>query len=269
VAAARRPLCVGPLSWKDRAYATDIANLKLALQNQAVEEAFLPSPSPGIIAMRIPNQYYSSEEAFLYALADVMKDEYRAIIDAGFLLQIDAPDVAMAWDRQEWAGVEEFRAAVELRIEALNHALAGIPAEQVRFHVCWGNGERPHTGDIPLKDIVDIVLKVHAGAFSIEAANPRHAHEWQVWEDVKLPEGTVLIPGVVDSLTNFVEHPELIAQRLVQFARLVGRENVIAGTDCGFGTAASSSPRVHPEIVLAKFRAMADGAEIATRRLWA
>ena len=268
VAAARRPMCTGPLSWKDRAYETDITNLKSALSDIKVEEAFLPSPSPGILAMRLPNDYYPSEEAYLYALAEVMRDEYRAIVDAGFVLQIDAPDTAMAWDRQQWQDLAEFRRAVQIRIEALNHALAGIPEDQIRFHVCWGNGERPHTGDISLRDIVDLVLMVKAGAYSVEAANPRHAHEREVWRDVKLPDGKVLIPGVIDSLTNFVEHPELVAQRLTQYAALVGRENVIAGTDCGFGTAASANPRVHPELVLAKFRAMAEGAQLASARLW-
>jgi len=268
VAAGRRPMCVGPLGWKDRAYESDIANLKAALAGQQIEEAFLPSPSPGILAMRLPNAFYPSEEAYLYALADMLKDEYRAIVDAGFVLQIDAPDTAMAWDRQQWDSMAGFRSAVALRIEALNHALKGLPEQQVRFHVCWGNGERPHTGDVPLRDIVDLVLEVKAAAYSVEAANPRHAHEWEVWQDVKLPDGKVLIPGIIDSLTNFVEHPELVAQRLVQYAALVGRENVIAGTVCGFGTSASASPRVHPEIVLAKFRAMAEGAEIASRRLW-
>jgi 5-methyltetrahydropteroyltriglutamate--homocysteine methyltransferase len=164
--------------------------------------------------------------------------------------------------------LDEFRSAVQLRIEALNHALAGIPEDQIRFHVCWGNGERPHTGDVSLRDIVDLVLTVRAGAYSVEAANPRHAHEWEVWSDVKLSEGKLLIPGVIDSLTNFVEHPELVAQRLTQYAAIVGRENVIAGTDCGFGTAASANPRVHPELVLAKFRAMAEGAQLASARLW-
>jgi 5-methyltetrahydropteroyltriglutamate--homocysteine methyltransferase len=268
VAAARRPMCIGPLSWKDRGYETDIANLKASLADVEVEEAFLPSPSPGILAMRLPNTFYPSEEAYLYALADVLRDEYQAIAAAGFVLQIDAPDTAMAWDRQQWQDLDEFRSAVQLRIEALNHALAGIPEDQIRFHVCWGNGERPHTGDVSLRDIVDLVLTVRAGAYSVEAANPRHAHEWEVWSDVKLSEGKLLIPGVIDSLTNFVEHPELVAQRLTQYAAIVGRENVIAGTDCGFGTAASANPRVHPELVLAKFRAMAEGAQLASARLW-
>ena len=264
----RRPMCIAPLQWKDRAYETDIVNLKTALAGTDALEGFLPSPSPGIISMRIPNQYYGSEEDYLFAIADVMKDEYKAITDAGLVLQIDAPDAAMAWDRQHWQGLEEFRAATELRTEALNHALAGLPEEQVRFHVCWGNNESPHTGDVELKDIVDIVLKVKAAAYSIEASNPRHQHEWQVWQDVKLPEGKVLMPGVIDSLTNFVEHPQLVAQRIVQYAGLVGRENVIAGVDCGFGTGASANPRVHPELVLGKFRVLAEGARLATEALW-
>jgi 5-methyltetrahydropteroyltriglutamate--homocysteine methyltransferase len=268
IAAVRRPVCVAPLSWKDRAYERDIAHLKAALDASGAVEAFMPSPSPGILAMRIPNEHYPSEEAFLEALAGMLHDEYHAIVDAGFVLQIDAPDVAMAWDRQDWDGMAEFRGAVAQRIEALNHALDGIPEDRVRFHVCWGNGERPHTSDVALRDIVDLVLQVHAGAYSVEAANPRHAHEWEVWEQTKLPDGKVLIPGVVDSLTNFVEHPALIEQRIARYARLLGREQVIAGTDCGFGTAASANPRVHPEIVLAKFQAMAEGARLASRQLW-
>jgi 5-methyltetrahydropteroyltriglutamate--homocysteine methyltransferase len=264
----RRPMCVGPLQWKDRAYETDIANLKSALAKTDAAEGFLPSPSPGIVAMRIPNQYYATEEEYLYALAGVLKEEYRAIVDAGLVLQIDAPDAAMGWDRQHWESLDEFRKATEMRTEALNSALEGLPEEQVRFHVCWGNNESPHTGDVELKDIVDIVLKVKAGAYSVEASNPRHQHEWQVWQDVKLPEGKALMPGVIDSLTNFVEHPELVAHRIVLYANLVGRENVIAGVDCGFGTGASANPRVHPELVLGKFRSLAEGAQLATKRLW-
>ena len=264
----KRPLCVAPLRWKDRAYETDIANFKAALAKVNVEEGFLPSPSPGIIAMRIPNEFYKSEQEYLFAVADVLRDEYLAITAAGFVLQIDAPDAAMSWDRQYWDDLPQFRRALEQRTEALNHALQGIPEEQVRFHVCWGNNESPHTGDIPLRDIVDIVLKVKAAAFSIEAANPRHGHEWKLWEDVKLPAGKALMPGVIDSVTLFVEHPELVAQRIVQYARLVGRENVIAGTDCGFGTGASANPRVHPEIVMAKLHSLAEGAALATEELW-
>jgi 5-methyltetrahydropteroyltriglutamate--homocysteine methyltransferase len=264
----RRPLCIAPLQWRDRAYEADIVNLKAALQNVSVEEAFLPSPSPGIIAMRIPNQYYRSEEEYLYALAEVLKDEYEAIVNAGFVLQIDAPDAAMGWDRQHWESLEDFRAMSELRTEALNHALRDIPEDQVRYHICWGNNESPHTGDVALKDIVDIVLKTKAAAYSVEAANPRHAHEWIVWQDAKLPEGKVLMPGVIDSLTTFVEHPELVAQRILQYANLVGGENVIAGVDCGFGTGASANPRVHPELVMAKFRSLSEGARIASAQLW-
>jgi 5-methyltetrahydropteroyltriglutamate--homocysteine methyltransferase len=264
----KRPLNVGPLSWDDRAYEEDIANMKAAMSTAGVEEAFLPSPSPGIITMRIPSEYYKTEEEYLFALADVLKDEYKAIVDAGLLLQIDAPDAAMSWDRQNWQDLAEFRKALQVRHAALNHALKGIPSDRVRYHVCWGNNENPHTGDIELKHIVDLILEVDADLYSIEAANPRHAHEWKLWESVKLPDGKTLMPGVIDSLTSFVEHPELVAQRIVQYASLVGRENVIAGVDCGFGTGASANPRVHPELVLAKFRSLSEGAKIASRELW-
>ena len=264
----KRPLCIAPLSWKDRAYERDLANFTAALDDTSAVEGFLPSPSPGIIVMRIPNAYYATEEEYLYAVAGVLRDEYRAIVDAGLVLQIDAPDAAMSWDRQRWTDLAEFRTALAQRVEALNYALEGIPEEQVRFHVCWGNGEAPHVNDVELKDIVDLVLKVKAACYSIEAANPRHGHEWRLWEDVKLPEGKALMPGVIDSVTLFVEHPELVAQRILQYAALVGRENVIAGTDCGFGTGATPNPRVHPEVVLAKFRSLAEGARIASKQLW-
>ena len=266
----KRPMCIGPLAWKDRAYERDIANFKAALAaTPGITEAFLPSPSPGIVVMRVPNQYYATEEEYLFALAGLLREEYRAIVDAGLVLQIDAPDAAMSWDRQRWDDLAQFRKAVGQRIEALNFALEGIPEESVRFHVCWGNNESPHVGDIGLRQIVDLVLQVKAACYSVEAANPRHAHEWTVWQDVKLPEGKALMPGVIDSLTTFVEHPELVAQRIVQYANIVGRENVIAGTDCGFGTGATVNPRVHPEVVLAKFRTMAEGARIASKQLWA
>jgi 5-methyltetrahydropteroyltriglutamate--homocysteine methyltransferase len=264
----RRPLNVGPLAWKDRAYVADIANMKAAMQAAGVEEGFLPSPSPGIVAMRIPTEYYKTEADYLYALADVLHEEYRAIVDAGLVLQIDAPDAAMSWDRQNWKDIPEFRNELRLRHDALNHALEGIPEDRVRYHVCWGNNENPHTGDIELKEIVDLVLDVKAQLYSIEAANPRHAHEWKVWETVKLPEGKILMPGVIDSLTSFVEHPEVVAQRIVQYARTVSRENVIAGVDCGFGTGASANPRVHPELVMAKFRSLSEGARLASKELW-
>ena len=266
----RRPMVIGPLGWKDRAaLELDIANLKQAVQESGASEAFMPSPSPGIIAIRIPNQYYASQEEYVYALADVLKEEYRAIVDAGFILQIDAPDVAMGRHLVfHDLSPEEFRKAIDMHTEALNHALQDIPEDRVRYHVCWGNNEGPHMRDVPLTDIVDIVLRTKAQAFSIEAANPRHEHEWEIWENVKLPDGKILIPGVVDSLSNFVEHPRLIAQRIVRFGHLVGRENVIAGTDCGFGTFAGA-PRVYPGVVWAKFQAMAEGAQLASKELWA
>jgi 5-methyltetrahydropteroyltriglutamate--homocysteine methyltransferase len=264
-----RPFCTAPLSWKDRsAVDMDIANLKAALAHVPAEEAFIPAASLGIIAEIMLNQYYATEEEYLFALAEVMKEEYRAIAAAGFLVQIDAPDAAMGRHAQFWnRSLADFRRALSLRVEALNHALSDIPQDQIRYHICWGNYEGPHTHDVPLKDIVDLMLAVRAGAYSVEAANPRHAHEWQVWEEVTLPEGKMLIPGVIDSTTNFVEHPEVVAQRIVQYANLVGRENVIAGTDCGFGTSAGI-PRVHPTVMWAKFRALAEGARLASQRLW-
>lgn len=263
-----RPLCTEPLGWKDRsAVDTDIDNFTAALDGVQVEEAFIPAASIGIIAEIMMNQYYETEEAYLFALAEVMKEEYQAITHAGFVLQIDAPDAAMGRHAQFWnRPLEDFRQALHMRVEALNHALSDIPEEQIRYHICWGNYEGPHTHDVPLKDIVDLMLKVRAGAYSVEASNPRHAHEWQVWEEVKLPAGKILIPGVIDSTTNFVEHPEVVAQRIVQYARLVGRDNVIAGTDCGFGTSAGI-PKVHPTVMWAKFRAMAEGARLASQRL--
>jgi 5-methyltetrahydropteroyltriglutamate--homocysteine methyltransferase len=264
-----RPFCTEPLAWKDKsAVERDIANLKAALDNVQVEDAFIPAASLGIIAEIMLNQYYATEEDYLFALAEVMKEEYRAITDAGFLLQIDAPDAAMGRHAQFWnRSLGEFRRTLSLRVEALNYALSDIPEDQIRYHICWGNYEGPHTHDVPLKDIVDLMLRVRAGAYSVEASNPRHTHEWQVWEEVTLPEGKILIPGVIDSTTNFVEHPEVVAQRIVQYARLVGRENVIAGTDCGFGTSAGI-PKVHPTVMWAKFRAMAEGARLASQRLW-
>jgi 5-methyltetrahydropteroyltriglutamate--homocysteine methyltransferase len=266
---ATRPMCVAPLGWKDfSAVEADIANLKAAVAAANPTDVFMTTASLGTVAYTYVNRYYPSDEAYCFALADVLKREYRAIADAGFVLQIDAPDHAMGRHQHfRNASLEEFRKAVAVRVEALNHALEGIPPAQVRYHICWGNYEGPHTRDVALRDIVDLVLKVNAAAYSVEAANPRHAHEWQVWQDVKLPEGKVLIPGVIDSCTSYVEHPEVVAQRIEQYARIVGRENVIAGTDCGFGTFAGGN-RVHPSIMWAKFRAMAEGAKLASQRLW-
>ena len=266
----RRPLCVGPIAWKDRAaLTTDIENLRSAVANTDVADAFVPSPSPGVVAMNIANTYYDNEEDYLGALADVLREEYRAIVDAGFLLQIDAPDVPILWTvRFDADRFEDYSRTISMNNAALSYALEGIPEESVRYHVCWGNSEAPHTFDVPLGRIIDLVLEVPAQAYSIEAANPRHAHEWEMWRDVRLPEGKILIPGVIDSTTNFVEHPQLVAQRLLQFGELVGRENVIAGTDCGFGTTARLNPRVHPVVMWAKLTALAEGAQIASHRLW-
>lgn len=265
----KRRFCQGPLSYAHpEAVEEDIRNLNAALASSGAEEAFIPAASPGIIADIMRNQYYASEEEYLFALGEALGEEYRAITNAGFILQIDAPDAAMGRHTQfRHESLEEFRKVLGMRIEALNHGLRGIPEEQVRFHVCWGNNESPHMFDVPLRDIIDLVLSVHAGAYSIEAANPRHAHEWKLWEEVKLPPSKLLIPGVIDSTTNFVEHPELVAQRIEQYARLIGRENVIAGTDCGFGTSAGRS-WVHPSMVWPKLAALAEGARIASERLW-
>jgi 5-methyltetrahydropteroyltriglutamate--homocysteine methyltransferase len=218
----------------------------------------------------LENEYYANDEEYVFAVADAMRHEYRAIVDAGFVLQLDAPDLAMGWNRYVFAdkSVDDFRQVAEMHVEAMNHALQDIPAERVRLHLCWGNFEGPHIRDIPLARILDIALKTHAQAFSFEGANPRHEHEWKLFKTQKLPEGTILIPGVLDSTTNFVEHPELVAERIVRYAELVGRENVIAGTDCGFSTFARSQLTVHPSVTWAKFEAMAEGARLASEQLW-
>ena len=264
-----RQMCIEPLVWRgDDDIQADLQNFQDALAQTPAEEGFVPAPSLGIVADQLVNRYYPTDAEYLYALADALKHEYQAIAKAGFVLQIDAPDAAMGrhveFKDHTLAG---FRQAIAQRVEILNHALDGISEEQIRYHVCWGNYEGPHTHDVALADIVDLVLAVRAGAYSVEASNPRHAHEWEVWEDVKLPDGKLLIPGVIDSATNFVEHPQLVAQRIQQYAHLVGRENVIAGTDCGFGTSAGRL-RVHPSIMWAKFQALAEGARLASQRLW-
>ena len=264
-----RRFCQGPLAYQNAdALQADLDNFTSALAATGALEGFMPTASLGIVADIMVNQHYPSEEAYLYALADAMRTEYRAIADAGLVIQIDAPDAAMGRHGQfRDESLETFRRATAQRVEALNHALQGIPEEQIRYHICWGNYEGPHIYDVALADVVDLLLAVNAGAYSVEAANPRHAHEWQVWEKVKLPEGKVLIPGVIDSTTNFVEHPEVVALRIEQFARIVGKENVIAGTDCGFGTSAGRSA-VHPELVWPKLAALAAGAKLASERLW-
>ncbi|HWP29531.1 MAG TPA: cobalamin-independent methionine synthase II family protein [Chloroflexota bacterium] len=262
--AQRQLFCTAPLRYIGHAAVqADIARLRAALQGVPVEEAFMTAVAPGTIEHWLGNEYYPSDEAFLYAIADAMHEEYKAIVDAGFVLQIDDPDLADAWQIHPDMSVAEYRKYAELRIDALNHALRDLPSDRVRFHVCWGSYHGPHKHDIPLRDIVDLLLKVRAEAYSIEASNPCHEHEWRVWEEVKLPEGKILIPGVVGHYSDFIEHPELIAERLVRYAQLVGRENVIAGTDCGLGGRVG-----HPTIVWAKFQALAEGARLASRQLW-
>ena len=262
--AGREAVCVGPLTYVGAdAVRTDVANFRAALAGVDVTEAFLPAVAPGTIEHWLRNEHYGSDEAYLAAIADAMKPEYDAIVEAGFLLQIDDPDLADAWQIHPQMSVAEYRKFAALRIEALNHALRDIAPERVRFHMCWGSYHGPHKYDLPLRDFVDLILGVRVQGYSIEASNPRHDHEWRVWEDVRLPEGKILIPGVVGHASDFVEHPELVAERLVKYARLVGRERVIAGTDCGLG------PRVgHPKIAWAKFEALVEGARLATRELW-
>lgn len=265
----KRPACTGPITYKDRtALQRDLENFKAALQEVHPTEAFLSAASPGVISLFLKNDYYPNHEAYLEALAEAMKVEYNAIHQAGFLLQVDCPDLAMGRHIQfADASVADFRKNAELHIEALNHALADIPPERMRLHLCWGNYEGPHHLDIPLREIIDIVLKARPAALSFEAANPRHAHEWKVFHEFTLPPGKLLIPGVLDSTTNYIEHPELVAERICRFAEVVGRENVIAGTDCGFATFAGIA-EVDPQITWAKFRAMAEGARIASEQLW-
>jgi 5-methyltetrahydropteroyltriglutamate--homocysteine methyltransferase len=269
--AVKRPVCTDPIAWRGTAQVQqDVANLKAALEGVAVADAFMTAASPGVVWYFLANDYYPSDEAYVFAVADAMRHEYQAIVDAGFVLQLDCPDLAMGWNHASFAdkSIDDFRKFAEMHVDALNHALADIPADRVRLHLCWGNYEGPHTRDIALARIFDVVLKARAIAFSFEGANPRHEHEWKLFQDVKLPEGTMIIPGVLDSTTNFVEHPELVAERIVRYARLVGRENVIAGSDCGFSTFARSALTVHPTVTWAKLQAMAEGARLASEQLW-
>jgi 5-methyltetrahydropteroyltriglutamate--homocysteine methyltransferase len=262
-------VCTGPITYQGQAAVqSDIATFKAALAGVNPAEAFIPAVAPGTIELQRRNTYYPTDEAYLFAIAEAMREEYRAIVDAGFVLQLDDPRVVTQYGMPDPApSIADYRKFAELRVEAINHALAGIPSDRVRYHLCWGSWHGPHVTDVPLKDIVDIVLRVRADAYSVEAANPRHEHEWQIWEDVKLPDGKILIPGVVAHTTNLVEHPELIAWRITTYARLVGRENVIAGTDCGFSQGAFT-PRVHHSIMWAKLQALAEGAALATKQLW-
>ena len=242
---------------------TDIANLEAAVDGNNPEQVYLPAVAPGSIEHWLKNAYYASDEEFLYAIGDAMHQEYQAIVDAGFVLQIDDPDLADGWQVHSTFDLQEFRKDAQLRTDVLNQALRGIPEDRVVMHMCWGSGKGPHTNDLPLQEFVDIVLSVNAGAYSIEAANPRHEWEWQVWESTRLPEGKVRIPGVIAHCTDHVEHPRLVAQRLVRYAKAVGRENVIAGTDCGIGSRVATS-----EIAWAKLQASVEGARIASDLLW-
>jgi len=261
------PACVGPVAYRDLdAVGADIANLKAAVEGADVEDAFLSAASPGVIAVFLQNQHYPSHEEYVAALADEMKKEYDEIHRAGIVLQLDCPDLAMTRQMVD-ESLEDFRRRARVNVEALNHATRDIPPEDMRMHLCWGNYEGPHHHDVALRDIIDIVFEARPAAISFEAANPRHEHEWTVFEDVKLPEGKVLIPGVLDSTTNYIEHPELVAQRLIRYAKLVGPENVMAGSDCGFATFANLLT-VDPGITWAKLAAMADGAELASKELY-
>jgi 5-methyltetrahydropteroyltriglutamate--homocysteine methyltransferase len=262
---ARLFFCNEPLKYIGHAgVQADIDNLKAALQGVRVEEAFLPAVAPDTMEHWMKNEHYPNDEAYLFAIADAMHEEYKAIVKAGFILQIDDPDLADAWQMHPHMSMAEYRKHAELRIDALNHGLRDLPVDRVRFHMCWGSYHGPHKYDIPFREIADLILKVRAGAYSIEASNPCHEHEWRVWKEVKFPEGKILIPGVAGHYSDFIEHPQSIADRLVRYVELVGRENVIAGTDCGLGTRVG-----HPKIAWAKFQAMAEGARLASNQLWA
>ena len=272
-AAARvmnQPACDGPVSLRDPdAVHKDIDNLKSAVKDAEPADVFMTAASPGVIAAFLANNYYPTDEEYIFALADAMKPEYDAIAAAGIVLQVDCPDLAMtrAMLGNDTLTDEEFRDQIRMHVRALNHALRDIPPEQMRMHLCWGNGEWPHVTDIALASIIDIALEARPTGLVFEAANPRHEHEWRIWKDVRLPDGKVLIPGVLDTTTNFVEHPELVAQRIIRLAQLVGRENVIAGTDCGFGTFAGFYT-VKPRVTWLKLASMAAGARIASDYLW-
>ncbi|HLH75897.1 MAG TPA: cobalamin-independent methionine synthase II family protein [Candidatus Binataceae bacterium] len=263
---ALHSVCVGPLRYiGQEGVAADVANFKAALMTAGadVSDAFLPSVAPGTIEHWLLNEHYPSQEAFLTAIAEAMREEYRAIVEGGFILQIDDPDLPDAWQMHPEMDVATYRKFARLRVDALNHALRDLPEDRVRFHTCWGSYHGPHKYDIALCEIVDLILAVRAQCYSIEGSNPRHEHEWRVWESVKLPEGKILMPGVVGHCSDFIEHPELVAERLVRLAKVVGRENLIAGTDCGLGHRVGD-----PKICWAKFEAMAQGARLASRQLW-
>jgi 5-methyltetrahydropteroyltriglutamate--homocysteine methyltransferase len=265
----KTPACNGPISVRDpKAVREDVDNLKAALAAVKHVEGFMSAASPGVVSLFFRNDHYNDFETYIYAIADAMRDEYETVANAGFVLQFDCPDLGMGRHIQ-YANLDlkEFRKRITIHIEALNHAVKNIPAEKLRMHLCWGNYEGPHHRDVPLADIIDIVFMAKPQAISLEGANPRHAHEYTVFDTVKLPDGKVLIPGVLESKSNFIEHPELIAQRIGRYAERVGRENVMAGSDCGYGTWVGQAA-VDPQVVWAKLAAMAEGARIATKRFW-
>ena len=266
---ARRAVCVGPIVLKDtEPLAQDIANLKAALAQVKTVEGFMTAASPGLVPVFQTNRHYPNHETYVEAIASAMQQEYEAIVEAGFALQLDCPDLAMAHHTSfQDLSEADFLKRAAFHVEALNHAVRNIPADRMRIHICWGNYEGPHDHDIDFAKVAPILIKAKPMALVIEASNPRHAHEWTVWRDLKLPDDKILIPGVLDTCTNYVEHPELVAERLCRFADLVGRERVIAGTDCGFGTFAGYG-KIDPDIAFKKMRAMAEGAEIASKRLW-
>jgi 5-methyltetrahydropteroyltriglutamate--homocysteine methyltransferase len=269
VATTMDSVCVGPINYTGQALLQrDIDNFKAALQGVPVAEAFMPVAAPASVIPDRKNEYYKSDEELIRAIGDAMRTEYRMIVDAGFVLQLDDARAATTYDRMvPPASFEVYRDWVAMHMEVLNHAIEGLPPERIRYHVCWGSWPGPHVSDVPLKDIVDLILSVRVGAYVIEGANPRHEHEWKVWKDVALPPGKILIPGVISHATNIVEHPELVAERIVRLARIVGRENVIAGTDCGFAQGPFHR-RVHPSIMWAKLEALAAGARLASKELW-
>ena len=265
----KTPACNAAIGVRDPAAAqTDVEHLQAALTGVEVQEAFMTAASPGVVSLFFRNEYYPSEETYLFAIAEAMKQEYETIARAGIILQIDCPDLGMGRHIQYAdLSLADWRRKAALHVEALNHAVANIPPEQLRMHLCWGNYEGPHHCDVPLADVIDIAFRARPSAIAIEAANPRHAHEWKLFETLKLPDGKLLIPGVIESKSNFIEHPELVAQRIGRYAKLVGRENVIAGSDCGFGTWVGQAA-VDPDVVWAKMAAMAEGARIASREFW-
>ena len=265
----KTPACNAAIGVRDaQAAQTDVAHLNAALASVKATEGFLTAASPGVISLFFRNEYYPTEEAYLFAIAEAMRPEYETIAAAGIVLQIDCPDLGMGRHIQHAdLSVAEWRKKAQLHIEALDHAVANIPPERLRMHLCWGNYEGPHHRDVPLADVVDLVFRARPSAIAVEAANPRHAHEWKLFETLKLPEGKILIPGVIESKSNFIEHPELVAQRIGRYAQLVGRENVIAGSDCGFGTWVGQAA-VDPDVVWAKMAAMAEGARIASGEFW-